>query len=1025
MNRQLRVLMIEDTPADFLLLKRHLRQQGVEADCSRVDSQPALEQVLANGVWDILLSDYNVPGMDIEAVLIDVIARFPDLPIIMVSGTIGEAKAVDMLKTGVADFVLKDDLGRLVPSLHRALREVISRRELRLEQRRQRHLVENISHGILLADGDGVIFMTNPALDRMFGYLQGELLGQKVEVLVGNDTRGVHVKLREEYMDHPTPRFLWSRGLLQGRRQDGSHFPIELSLNPFQDEDRTYIQANVNDVTERTQAERDLRIAATVFEVQEGVLVTDRYNRILRVNQAFSKITGYSEAEVIGKDPRFLKSGLEEPEFYRDMWRILLRDKHWAGELRDRHKDGYVYPKWLNISAVTDDEGEITHFVGVFSDLTHVKQAEQAVAANVAKSKFLANMSHELRTPMNGVVGMTDILQETSLTQEQRRMVRTIRDSSLALLGILDEILDFSKIEAGKLILESVPTCVYEVAESVVRLLIPPASAKEIDFHLFVAPELPLWIVSDPLRLRQIMFNLLGNAIKFTANVPERRGRVVLRITPAQTQEGTAAFKIVVADNGIGIRSKAMEHLFVPFTQADNTTTRRFGGTGLGLSITKRLVEMMHGTIGVESTPNVATEFSVILPLKMASPGHALPDVINLSGVRVLAVVNDVMCAEVLQSYLVSAGAEVMVADDLEQAYRLVRQRDGWSVLLLDFSLMSRAAKNAEFLDLPWVQLGRWTGMDGSDISSPLVRAYPLLYHDLIQSVAIAAGKLSIKSAVDQSERRHRPRIQVPTVDEATATGKLVLLAEDNEINRDVIQQQLRLLGYASVAVADGETALKHWRSGRYAMLLTDCHMPKMDGFQLTAAIRSAEPDGAHFPIVVVTANAMKGEEERCLAYGIDGYLTKPLRLNELGAMMVRYLPQGNDKQAPASAAVENPDSNALPIWDAKMLAQLVGEQPQLHRRLLDKFQINADKQISTLLILADEGEAGLIADLAHKLKSAARSVGAMALGELCQQIEQAGRQNQVTLLCNYANQISAAYAAFKEHLQRHGAAPD
>lgn len=1020
MSHRLRLLMIEDIKADFLLVKRHLQKQGIDADCVWVDSQPALEHALAESDWDALLSDYNIPGMDIEAVLIDVIARFPDLPVIMVSGVIGEARAVDMLKIGVADFVLKDDLGRLLPSLQRALREMVSRRELRLEQRRQRHLVANISHGILLVNADGVIFMTNPALDRMFGYAQGELLGQTVELLVCEEVRANHLEHRKEYMTHPTPRFLWARSILQARRKDGSHFPVEISLSPFQDEDSIYIQANVNDVTERTRAERDLRIAATVFEVQEGVLVTDRNNRILKVNRAFTKITGYSEEEVVGKDPAILKSGMEGAEFYQEMWRILLRDKHWAGELQDKHKDGHIYPKWLNISAVTDDNGEIINYVGVFSDLTRIKQAEQAVAANMAKSKFLANMSHELRTPMNGVVGMTDILQETPLTHEQRRMVRTIRDSSLSLLGILDEILDFSKIEAGKLTLESVSTCLYDVAESVARLLIPQASAKEIDFHLFVAPELPLWIVSDPLRLRQIMFNLLGNAIKFTANVPERRGQVVLRIEPTTIDHGLAGFKIVVTDNGIGIKRDVLEHLFDPFTQADNSTTRRFGGTGLGLSITKRLVEMMRGNIGIKSTPNRATEFCVTLPLKFASPGHVLPEVINLSGVRVLAVVTDDISGEVIQRYLFSAGAEAVVAADLNEAHRLLRQGGKWSALILDSSLFPLAAPSPELMELPCVQLVRWSGIDGSDGKSTIVRTHPLLYHDLIQNVAIASGKLSVKSTVDKSERRHSPRVQTLTVDEAAAAGKLILLAEDNVTNRDVIQQQLLLLGYASVAVADGEAALAQWRSGRYGMLLTDCHMPKMDGFQLTAAIRAAGKGNQHFPIVMVTANAMKGEEERCLASGIDGYLTKPLRLSELGAMMARFLPAGNDdKQSSADESDSTNENGAFPVWDKQMLTQLVGDQPQLHRRLLDKFQINADKQIASLLLLAEEGDASLVADVAHKLKSAARSVGAMALGELCQQIEQAGRQNQSTLLCNYANHINAAYATFKDHLQR------
>jgi len=1016
-SAHLRVLMIEDTPADFLLIKRHLRKEGVEADFTCVDSVQTLERAFTEGEWDILLSDYNIPGMNVGATLAEVVSRFPDLPIIIVSGTIGEARAVDLLKAGVADFVLKDDLARLVPSVQRAIREVINRRELRLEQCRQRHLIENISHGIVLVDADGKIFLTNPAFDRMFGYESGELCGQTIEVLVCEEYRERHIKRRMEYIEKPSTRVLWARRALTGRRKDGSRFPIEISLNPFQEDGRKYVQANVNDITERARVERDLRIAATVFEVQEGVVVTDRNNRILRVNRAFTEITGYTEEEVIGQDPSILKSGLDGPERYREMWRTLLRDKHWAGELRDKHKNGHIYPKWLNISVVTDEKGEITNYVGVFSDLTRLKQADEAVAANVAKSEFLANMSHELRTPMNGVVGMADILQETHLKQDQRRMVRTIRDSSLALLSILDEILDFSKIEAGKLAIESIPTCLHEVAEEVARLLVPNVSAKEIDFHLFVSPELPQWIVSDPLRLRQIMFNLVGNAIKFTSNGPSHTGRVMLWLEPVMLKDDKPALSIKVIDNGIGIRKESLASLFDPFTQADNTTTRRFGGTGLGLSITKRLVDMMQGNITVDSTPGVETKFVVTLPMNIAAPSHPTPLVADLRGIKLLALITDQTSGEIIQTYLDNVGAEVVVTSDFGEACRMLRQSIGWSGLVLDSLFVAEAASKPECCTLPWIQLGRWVGVDGSDEKSSFVRIQPILYYDLMQGVEVACGKVSVKRAVEKSDRRRRPRLKSLTIEEAVSRGNLVLLAEDNDINRDVIQQQLTLLGYASEAVGDGEAALEKWRSGRYAMLLTDGHMPKMDGFQLAAAIRQEQDAGKHFPIVIVTANAMKGEAERCLANGIDGYLTKPLRLNELGTMMARYLPLVPENQATPLVAETLDENDSVLVWDRNMLTQLVGDQPELHRQLLEKFSQHAEEKISTLSLLAEKGETNLMVDVAHKLKSAALSVGAMRMGEYCQQIESAGRRHQTALLCKLANQLNAAYVAFKDTL--------
>ncbi len=457
----------------------------------------------------------------------------------------------------------------------------------------------------------------------------------------------------------------------------------------------------------RAQTERELTLIASVFEMREGVMVTDRDNRILRVNRAFTEITGYAEAEVVGRNPSMLRSGRQGPEFYRDMWQALRRDGRWSGEILNRHKSGRIYPQWLSITVIDGADRGVSHYVAVMADLTQHKEAERALAANAAKSEFLANMSHEIRTPMNGVVGMTDILLETPLTPEQGRMVRTIRDSALSLLGILDDVLDFSKIEAGKLTLEAVPASLREVAEEVARLLVPNAGARDIDFHVYVDPALPQWVLADPLRLRQIMYNLLGNALKFTQGDAARRGRVALRVESPAGGGGTPAFRIRVIDNGIGIAPEAMGRLFRPFTQADESTSRRFGGTGLRLSITRRLVSLMQGSIEVRSAPGDGAEFTVTLPLQQAYAGHRLPELVSLQGLRVLAVVTDAMSAEVVQAYLRHAGAHVCVEADPDAAWERLRQPGPWSLLVLEASWAEWAGQDAAFASLPWVLLGR------------------------------------------------------------------------------------------------------------------------------------------------------------------------------------------------------------------------------------------------------------------------------------------------------------------------------
>jgi CheY-like chemotaxis protein len=368
---------------------------------------------------------------------------------------------------------------------------------------------------------------------------------------------------------------------------------------------------------------------------------------------------------------------------------------------------------------------------------------------------------------MNGVVGMLDVLLETTLTPAQQRMLGTVQESSQSLLRILNDILDYSKIEAGKLVLELVPTSLRDLAGSVGELLLGTALAKDVTLRVQVSPELPQWVLSDPTRLRQIMLNLLGNAVKFTATQADRRGQVQLCIAPAAGAAGPG-LQMRISDNGIGMTQAVMAQVFAPFSQADASTARKFGGTGLGLSITRQLVALLGGTISVSSVMGEGSEFRVDLPLQACLAG----------------------------------AIEAQQATPSDQA------------LLF---------------------------------AAPLHGTAP----------------------------RH----------------PLILLAEDNEINREVMLEQLRLLGYAADMAQDGEQALALWRSGRYGLLLTDCHMPRLDGFELTATIRRDEAGASHAPIIAVTANAMQGEAQRCLDGGMDDYLAKPLRLAELERMLLKWLP--------------------------------------------------------------------------------------------------------------------------------------
>ena len=686
-----------------------------------------------------------------------------------------------------------------------------------------------------------------------------------------------------------------------------------------------------------------------------------------------------------------------------------------------------------------DKNGRATRFTGTHTDITDRRQSEEAAhAANRSKSEFLANMSHEIRTPMNGVIGMVDILQQTALAPAQARMLDTIHNSSLALLSILNDILDFSKIEAGKLEVESIPTHLREVVEGVAQLMFNVAGSKDAQISLFVDPALPTWVMSDPTRLRQVLFNLLGNALKF---IPQRIGRAMLHVHPMVRPDGVAVVQFSIIDNGIGMSKAVVDKLFQPFTQADASTARKFGGTGLGLSITQRLVELMHGRITVTSTLGVGSEFMVEFPLHAASAplGRTVLAEPDLTGLTVLAVTPEPACMTTFQLYLGAAGARVTVVPDLATAGRQLAQMPAGTVLVFDLEdQIGPLAEMPQFQ--PWpssLAVVRLINRNAhSDVMPPAhtneirVLARPLLYHDLLHGVAVAGGRARAADLSDAAQPAHTATRKTLDVESAAQAGRLILVAEDNETNRDVMKEQLRLLGYTAEMAEDGALALQMWQTaaGRYALLLTDCHMPNKDGFELTEAIRQSEPVGTHLPIIAITANAMQGEAQRCRERGMDDYLSKPLRLTELGPMLTKWLPQLTESASALSAEQSPPRLqgavDALPIWNPATLADLVGDNPALHQRLLSKFLLNAKIQVEAVLTGAAAGDLDAAANAAHTLKSAARSVGALALGELCDDIETAGRAaDSVTCLAGVAL-LSATFARATQAIEAALAAP-
>ncbi|MBI5109041.1 MAG: PAS domain S-box protein [Rhodocyclales bacterium] len=837
---------------------------------------------------------------------------------------------------------------------------------------------------------------------------------------------------------------------------------------------RTLLQLMAIRVGAELEREREQKKFKDLFEGSpDAVLMIDAAGRIRAANRTVEVLSGWKTRDLIGSNLGRLITNppaVAEP----DGWRACLTDSASAAPgaargIRVRHRNGDSIPVEIKLSDLETPEGPMV--VVDLRDITERERAEESLRllnleleakveartadlqqarveaelASQAKSAFLAAMSHEIRTPMNGVVGMADVLHQTRLEGQQVEIVDTIRDSAYSLLGIIEDILDFSKIEAGRLELENEAISVNQVVTQVCKMLDHLAARKRVDLSLFVDPAIPAEVLGDQLRLRQILVNLTNNAIKFCGD-GERPGRVSLRATLAARSDTGVTIEFVVTDNGIGMDEQARARLFTPFSQADISTTRRFGGTGLGLAISHHLLQMMGGAITVESQPGKGAVFIMRLPfVSLPAAADAEESAAPVQGLRCVIVGDAQSLADDFAAYLTHGGATVARETDLATA-RARRDPPGLALWIIDGGgagpsggELDRIAASRPAEDLRFVVIGRGQRrkprIDCAELV--LVDGNLLDRETFLWAVAAAAGRVAAEAprvttsgdAVALASRLSR--------DEARRLGRLILVAEDNQTNQKVIQRQLGLLGYAAHIAEDGLKALDAWTSGDFALLLTDLHMPHMDGYELAASIRAREGRG-RLPIIALTANALAGEAERCRAAGMDDYLSKPVALEKLKTVLAKWMPAGNepahhDIDAPASVTDRAPAAPAAasparrgkaPALDVSVLQGLVGDDPSTIRSLLLIFADSAGTSAAELRTACHAGDLAAAAMAAHKLKSAARSVGALALGEVCAELEvagKAGRTDEVgTLLQRFTVELAAVDTALAGLTARH-----
>jgi two-component system sensor histidine kinase/response regulator len=727
------------------------------------------------------------------------------------------------------------------------------------------------------------------------------------------------------------------------------------------------------------------RLQAILDYTTTTISVKERDGRYLLVNDEWRRAMGQVGADVIGHTD----DELFPPDIAAAI-RVTDLDILRSGEAAEYERDAATHGRAFQLVKfpLKDAAGEVYATGTMGTDVSERKRAlAEAVEASRSKSEFLANMSHEIRTPLNGVIGMTELLLNSELSPQQRDYALTAANSSEALLDVINDILDFSKIEAGKLELDHHDFDLREAVEDTCEMLAPQAHGKNIELMAWIDAGVASFVNGDRGRLRQVLTNLLSNAIKFT-----EAGEVTVRVRV----EGESV-RFDVTDTGIGITRAAIGRLFDSFAQADTSTTRRYGGTGLGLTISRQLVQLMGGEIAVVSTPGEGSTFTFTVRLSEPSSPHvarrvrqSLPEALH-----VLVVDDNATNREIVEAYLDAPGVTRATAASATEA----------------LTVMHAAARNGEPFELVVLD-GQMPDMDGIELAQAISLAPSLRDACLVMLTSttdrrVAARDAGIHHYLQKPVRRARlletvaeamgkvvePKPAARSPERADSKpGDTVLVVEDNAVNQRVIEAMLAKRGYTVDLAANGREALTMLTLRSYAAVFMDCQMPEMDGYAATAAIRGRESETTRLPIVAMTANAMKGDRERCIAAGMDDYLAKPLRPKELDAVLARWL--GVPETTPGKPSpMLDPDPAGDPfdaLLDEARMRVFRVDYPEIVDQLIELFVESTPPLLGELRAGADAGDDEAVRRAAHKLKGSCQNIGAGFMAKLAGDIERA-----------------------------------
>lgn len=924
-------------------------------------------------------------------------------------------------------------------SLQATVRDVSEQKRaeeaLRKSEARTRLVIDSALDAVVTINAFGSIVDWNPRAEVIFGWSAAEACGRNLaDTIIPLRFRAAHQNGIETFLRTSTGPILGRRIEVIALRRDGAEFPVELAVTALQIDDGFTFTAFIEDISERKRAEAALRDLSSfqkaMLDNAGHAIISATPDGIIRLfNPAAESLLGYRADELVGTQTPAVFHDLEEvaararlfseelglpiePGFdvFVEKSRRGLPNEHEWTYIR---KDGTRLTVLLNITALKNAAGHITSFLGIASDITSLKIVEQelisakeaAEAASIAKSQFLANMSHEIRTPMNGVLGLAALLRQTPLSPKQQRLTDTIVRSGNSLLDIINDILDFSKIEAGKLELEYTDFHLRILVDDVLELFAAPAHQKHLELIADVADSVPAFVKGDPARLRQILINLIGNAIKFTA-----QGEVVVSIVSVADGEDQSVLCFSVKDTGVGITPDALRSIFQPFSQADGSTTRKYGGTGLGLAIAKELVAFMGGEIWAESQMGSGATFFFTVHLAHSHLGstgapdskQALPDQ------RVL-VVDDSRTARLsLDRQLRNWGMTSTVAESGKVALHLLTKavEDGrpYDTVVIDLDMpgmngletVHAIHETLQHHQPRVILMTPVERVDAEEDHTGLIAATltkPVRPSDLHR--ALSGQTISVSSSP------HRPMQEERTP--AKPQGS-ILLAEDNAVNQEVTLGMLEVLGCPATAVENGRRAIDLLASQPFSVILMDCQMPEMDGFEATRVIRRQEQGSdRRIPIVALTAHALQGDRELCLAAGMDDYLSKPFTIEQLRTVIHRWLPafsQPTQVDSPLAPIALSPtpalQTDESPVdpksWDSITSLQRPG-QPDLLAKVIGLYLKDSQGLVDKILAATQGMDFAALRDTAHSLKSRSATLGAWHVADLCKQLETGARE--------------------------------